>query len=90
MFPWLLLILTGVFAFLTYDAFTLVVPKESIPYSLTAKGMGQNVSHLTLEEQEQLKKFNLRYGLGNLNQSVWLFAILSFGCAMATVIAFLE
>lgn len=75
---------------MAYDAFTLAAPQESIPYSLTAKGIGQNVSHLTLEEQQRLKHLNLRYGLGDLNRSVWLFAILTVGCAVATVIVFLE
>jgi hypothetical protein len=90
MTPWLLLILTGVFAYLGYDAFKLIVPPAAIPYSVTAKGLGQDVSHLTLAEQEPLKKYNRRYGLGNLNQSVWFFAILTFGCAVATAFAFIQ
>ena len=90
MVPWLLLILTGVFAYLGYDVFKLNAPQDAIPYSLTAKGLGQDVSHLTLAEREPLKQFNQRYGLGNLNQSVWFFGILAVGCAMATFFAFIQ
>ena len=90
MTQWLLLILTGVFAYLGYDAFKLTVPPDAIPYTITARGLGQDVSHLTLAEQEPLKQYNRRYGLGNLNQSVWFFAILTVGCAAATVFAFIQ
>ena len=54
------------------------------------KGLGQDVSHLTLAEREPLNQFNQRYGLGNLNQSVWLFGILAVGCAVATFFAFIQ
>lgn len=54
MSPWILLILTFVFAYLAYDAFALVAPP--LPYSEVAKGMGQDYSHMSLNEQEKLNR----------------------------------
>lgn len=88
MFPWILLILTFVFAYLTYDAFSLVAP--SLPYSEIAKGMGQDLSHMTLSEQEKINQYPNRYRLGDINQMGWVFGILAIGCALATIRAFLE
>ncbi|MGE4447825.1 MAG: hypothetical protein AB7E15_05935 [Azospira sp.] len=88
MLPWLLALLTAVFAYLTYDALSLVAP--ALPYSETAKGMGQDLSHMPLSEQEKLNRYPNRYRLGDLNQTVWLFAILAVGFAVASVLAFLE
>lgn len=90
MLPWLLLFLTAVFAALAVDAYSLAAPSESVPFSVTAKALGQDVSHVPLSEQEKRKAWNQRYGLGNLNQSVWLFAILALGSGVATVLAFLR
>lgn len=89
MIPWFLLILTVVFAYLTYDAISLAVPRNALQYSVIAKGMGQDLSHLPLSEQEELKRYSNRYGLGNLNHTVWLFAILTISFATATIFAFL-
>lgn len=90
MLPWLLLILTAVFVALAIDAYRLATPSQSVPFSVTAEAIGQDASHLPLHEQEELKTWNHVYGLGKLNQSVWLFAILAFGSGVATVFAFLE
>ena len=87
MFPWLLLVLTAVFAYLTYDAASLVAP--ALPYSEIAKGMGQDLSYMQLSDQEKLNRYPYVHRLGNLNQTVWLFAILTVGFATATVFAFL-
>ena len=88
MFPWVLLILTGAFAYLTYDSFSLMAP--SLPYSEIAKGLGQDLSHLTLREQEKLNRYPYLHRLGNLNQMFWVFAILTVGFAVATVLEFLK
>ncbi len=90
MLPWLLLILTAVFAALAVDAYSLSTPSQSTPYSVTAKALGQDVSHVPLSEQRKRKAWNERFGLGDPSQSVWLFTILAFGSAVATVLAFLE
>ena len=87
---WLLLLLAAVFAYLAYDASKLVSPPDGAPYSVTAKGLGQDMSHISLTEQERLRHNNARYGLGNLNQSVWLFAALSAGSGLAAVVSFLR
>ncbi len=88
MFPWLLLLLTAVFAYLTYDALSLEA--SALPYSEIAKGMGQDLSYMSLSEQTKLNRYPNRYRLGDLNQTVWLFAILTVGFAIASVLAFLE
>lgn len=88
MSPWILLILTFVFAYLTYDAFSLVAP--ALPYSEIAKEMGQDLSHLTLSEQEKLNRYPNRIRLGDINQTGWVFGIVTVGFAIATVRAFLE
>ena len=88
MSPWLLLILTFVFAYLTYDALSLVAP--SLPYSEIAKGMGLDLSHMPLSEQEKLNRYPNRYRLGDMNQTGWAFGILTIGFALATIRAFIE
>ena len=80
--------MTFVFAYLTYDAFLLVAP--SLPYSEIAKGMGQDLSYLTISEQEKLNQYPNRYRLGDINQTVWVFGIVTVGFALATIRAFLE
>ncbi len=88
MAPWILLILTGVFAFLAHDAFSLVAP--SLPYSEIAKVMGQDLSYMPLHEQEKPNRYPYVNWLGNVSQTFWVFAILTAGFAVATVLAFLE
>lgn len=78
---WLLLSLAVVFGYFAYDAWKLSVPAKDVPYSLTAEGLGQDVAHVPLHEQERRKSWNTRYGLGDLGQSVWLWGILSLACA---------
>jgi hypothetical protein len=89
MLPWLLLFLTVVFAALAIDAYSLAEPSHTTPYSITANALGQDVSHVPLSEQERRKEWNKRFGVGNPNQSVWLFAILALGSAVGAVLTFL-
>lgn len=88
MSPWILLILTFVCTYLAYDAFALVAP--SLPYSEVAKGMGQDLSHMSLSKQEKLNRYPNRYRLGNINRAGWIFGILALGFALATIRAFIE
>jgi len=90
MILWLLLILTAVFAALAFDAYCLATPSESTPFSITAKALGQDLAHVPLSEQQKRKAWNQRFGLGDPNQSAWLFAILAVGCAVAAVLSFLR
>lgn len=76
------------FAYLTYDALSLVAPP--LPYSEIAKGMGQDLSDMTLSEQEKLNQYPNRYRLGDINQTGRAFGILTLGCALATIRAFFE
>lgn len=87
---WLLGGLTCVFTYMAYDAWRLTVPWRDVPYSLTAKGIGQEISNVPLSEQESRKNWNVRYGTGDLNQSVWLWGILALACAIGTVLKLLE
>jgi len=76
---WILLVAAVVFGLLAFDAARLLAPARDVPYSLTAKAWSEDVAHISLAEQERRKKYNARYGLGDLSQSVWLFGILSAG-----------
>ena len=82
------LILTFVFAYLTYDSFSLAAP--ALPYSEIAKNMGQNLSHMSLVEREELNRYPILHRLGNINQTCWVFGVLTIGFAVATIRAFIE
>lgn len=89
MLPWFLLIASALFAYLAYDASRLSTPADSVPYSQTAKGLGQDVSHIPLSKQHQFKRWNSTFGLGDLAGSVWLFGILSIGAFAGAMLAFI-
>jgi hypothetical protein len=88
MLPWFLMIASALLAYLAYDAARLSTPADSVPYSQTAKGLGQDVTHVPLTEQHRLKRWNSAFGLGDLAGTVWLFGILSVGALAAAVLAF--
>lgn len=85
---WLLLSAAIVFAWLAYDAWKIAVPAAGVPYSVTAKGLGQSVDGIPLQEQEKRKNWYSRYGLGDLSQTVWLWTILALVCAVGSVVGF--
>ncbi len=89
MSPWLLLCAAFVFAWLAYDAWRLSIPDKEVPYSLTAKGLGQDVSGVPLQEQNMRKEWNARYGTGDLSQTVWLWGVFAMACAMGAAAGFL-
>lgn len=68
------------FGYLAYDAARLSSPAVDVPYALTAKAWGEDVTHVSLAEQAHRKQSNARRGFGDLSQSVWLFGILCAGC----------
>jgi hypothetical protein len=86
---WLLLFAAIVFAWLAYDAWRISVPQADIPFALTAKGLGQDVSGVPLKEQKKRKDWNSIYGLGDLTQAAWLWGILAVGCAIASFVIFM-
>ncbi|CAB1368666.1 conserved protein of unknown function [Denitratisoma oestradiolicum] len=52
--------------------------------------MGQDLSYLTLSEQEKLNRYPNRIRLGDINQTAWAFGIATVGFAIVTIRAFLE
>jgi hypothetical protein len=82
-FPLVMLIAAAVFGYLAYDAAHLSTPAKDVPYSLTAKGWDEDVSHVSLAEQQERKQYNTSRGIGDLSQSVWLFGILCVGCLVS-------
>jgi hypothetical protein len=88
MTPWLLLTITLAFAYLTYDAISLIAPP--LPYSEIAKGLGQDLSYMSLSQQEKLSQYPHRYRLGDINQTSWAFGLITFGFALATICAFID
>lgn len=88
MLTWFLMIASALFAYLAYDAARLATPADSVPYSQTAKGLGQDVAHVPLSEQHRLKRWNSAFGLGDLAGTVWLFGILSVGALSGAVLVF--
>ncbi|MDO8374626.1 MAG: hypothetical protein Q7T39_22075 [Polaromonas sp.] len=89
MTSWFLLFLAFVFAGLAYDALNLAVPVKDVLFSVTAKALGLPHENVSLVEQERRKQWNNRYGLGDLSQIFWLWAVLSLACALAGVVDFL-
>lgn len=89
MHSWLLLSASLAFAWLAYDAWKIATPAKDVPYALTAKGLGQDVSGTPLHEQKKHKDWNARYGLGDLSQTVLLWGVLALACAMGAAAGFL-
>lgn len=85
---WLLLSAAIVFAWLAYGAWKIAVPAAGAPYSITAKGLGQSVDGIPLQEQEKRKNWYSRCGLGDLSQTVWLWTIPALVCAVGSVVGF--
>jgi hypothetical protein len=69
---WVLLTAAVVFGSLTYDAARLSTSPKDVPYSLTAKGWGEDVAHVSLAELEKRKQYSARHGVGDLSQAGWL------------------
>jgi hypothetical protein len=89
MSSWLLLSAALAFAWLTYDAWRVATPVKDVPYAITAKELGHDVSEVLLQEQNVRKAWNTRYGMGDLSQTVWLWGILILTCAIGAVAGFL-
>jgi hypothetical protein len=90
MSSWLLISAAFAFAWLAYDAWRVATPAKNVPYALTAKGLGQDVNGVPLHEQNVHKEWNVRYGMGDLSQTVWLWGILALTCAIGAAVGFLE
>jgi hypothetical protein len=82
------LILVGLaigFAYLAYDSYRLRPSDEPLSASAIAKGLGQDISHLSAAERQQFEDLHRRFGVGKLSQTFWLFVILAGGCALGAV-----
>lgn len=86
---WLLLAAALFFLWLAYDAWKMAAPAKDIPFSVTAKALGQSVDGVPMLEQERRRVWNSRYGLGDLSQIVWLWGILALMCVLGSCIGFL-
>ena len=84
---WILIILAGLFAGLAVDAKKLSVPWKNAPYSSIA---AQDVSHLSLAEQEKHKAWNAQHGFGNASQAHVLWGLLALACAVGAVVALID
>ena len=82
---WLFLAASIVFAWLAYDAWSLSGSDSDESYSLTAAGLGQDSTGVPLDKLEKLKRSSasMRLGLGDSRAAVWLWTVLSLGCAAA-------
>lgn len=71
MLPWLVFMLSVLFAYLAFDAAPLVAPRddELLPADMRSG----------LVEDPTSRAYRISHGLGDANHSVWLFAILSLG-----------
>lgn len=88
--PSVMLLLSAVFSYLAYDAAKLSAQAKDVPWSLTAKGLGLDVTGVPLFEQERRRQYNARYGLGDLSQAVWFFAVLAIGSLCGAIYGFLR
>lgn len=91
MTPWLLLAITIALGYITYDAFALRTGAyKKLPSRIIAKELGQDISHLSPEEQERLVRYNRRYGIGDIDYAPWPFLLFFLFSAAATVFEFLR
>jgi hypothetical protein len=80
-----LVVLAIFFAYLAYDAYRLRSPDRSPSAEEIAKGLGQDISHLSAAERIRFADWHRRRGLGRPSQMVWLFVILTIGCVAAAL-----
>jgi hypothetical protein len=87
----LLVAITLALGYVTLDAFSMRGGEyKKLPYNIIAKILGRDISHLSLEEQERLRQYNLRYGIGNVDHAPWIFLLFFLAFAIATVIELLS
>jgi len=88
MTSWLLLLLTLGSAYVTYDSFRWCGSIEHAPFSAIASMWSGDLTHLSVQEQNQLKQ---RYAskLIGAGQICWLFLAVTVGLAYSTVKAFI-
>lgn len=90
MIPWLLLLVTVVVGYIAYDAYSLRSNYKNVPFSIIAKEMGQDTSHVSINAQEKMRSWHLVWGLGNLDQAPFAFFLLFLMFAFGTIFAFLQ
>jgi hypothetical protein len=89
MMAWLLLLLTIGACYLTYDAFRWRDSVECAPFSVIADLWRGGLAHLTIAEQNQLKRHYVSRLIG-IGQLCWLFLGATIVLAVLTIQAFIE
>lgn len=86
---WLLLLVTLLCAFVTYEIFRWSRGLKRGPFESAASLWKGGLTHLSLWEQQKLKEQAASWGIG-LGQLALIFAVITVLLAVATVRAFLE
>lgn len=88
MMAWILLAITVLLGYITYDSFSLRSDYKNLPYSIIAKTLGQDVSNLPREALERQKTYHFTRGIGDVDRVPIAFLILFVGFATGTAFAF--
>jgi hypothetical protein len=86
MSAWPFFLAACVFAYLAYDARKLAVPSQTVPYQIEAKGRGESVDGVPLQEQAVRKRWHSFRGVGEGSHATWLWAILALACLFGAVL----
>lgn len=68
--------------YLAFDAWRIAVPGREVPLEVDFEGT-HLVRGMSNVKREELKQVNLRFGIGDPSQSVWLWALIGLGCTVA-------
>ncbi len=86
MTPWVLLLLTILCGYLTYDAFRWSGSVKGAPFSILESMWKSDLRHLSLSEQSQIRD---RFSSFFASKVLVIFLFITMGMAVATVRAFL-
>lgn len=89
MSPWLLLVLTVIAAFITYDALKWGGNLKDAPFSVISNMWKGGLSHLPLSEQNKIKNYYATSIFGVV-QFQLIFLVITICLAVATVRAFIN
>lgn len=89
MSPWLLLVLTLIAVFITYDALKWGCNLKDAPFSAISNMWEGGLSHLPLSEQNKIKNYYANSIFG-VFQIQLIFVVITISLAVSTVMAFLE
>lgn len=82
----LLFLLAAVFAGLAFDAWRLRVPRHHRAlYSIEARARSEPLDGVALTDQQTRQRWQKIYGVGQTNDLVWLWIVLTFLCLVAAI-----